>query len=490
LGIADVDVVNGLITFRTSHLGDYVIFYLNKDLRNGDAVRQSAYSGCNFQPDYDGFFIPNFSTEHALMTGGNCMGMAVFANWYYVMRKIGYLYDIPLYYKWREGVFDDCVDDIIAHEVAHRAWCETNQMWIFLDVCMQDLFGIFDDATTGWFLWAALELLEQPVCLQLSDYDHLRFHVITVYGYSYSTEKFYCYDNNYPGEIVEIGYSPWTGFVHYTPKGQTTVYSDFAFDTAETMLQHFVMNDIYKRAESYGSQLFPTINITSHNDNDAVYTSKVLLQGELTGGEHPEYPMKMEVFVNGQKYTTPFYDGFKFRVEVPLDSGENSILFYASKPYNSEPKGVYYAAVKQMNLMYASGPQPDILVILTWDKYNTDVDLYVQEATGEVCYHANKLTVTGGELDMDSQFGFGPERYMVITDEGDILVPNGTYNVRIHYFNDHFASQQPITYRVSVLVQGKYEVFTGSISTYNPLNGGFSSTGPDWRDITSFEVIE
>lgn len=71
---------------------------------------------------------------------------------------------------------------------------------------------------------------------------------------------------------------------------------------------------------------------------------------------------------------------------------------------------------------------PDIVVMITWNTDATDVDLHVEEPTGEECYFSNRRTRSGGELTQDVTQGYGPEMYVMNNAIG------GKYEVRAHYF--------------------------------------------------------
>ncbi len=73
----------------------------------------------------------------------------------------------------------------------------------------------------------------------------------------------------------------------------------------------------------------------------------------------------------------------------------------------------------------------DLQVTLTWDTDETDVDLWVQEPTGEWVYYGDEEGPTA-ELDVDDVDGYGPE---------NIFVPfggasAGVYKVYITYYWD------------------------------------------------------
>ena len=72
---------------------------------------------------------------------------------------------------------------------------------------------------------------------------------------------------------------------------------------------------------------------------------------------------------------------------------------------------------------------------LTWDKNDTDLDLYVIDPTGDYSCYYNKVTNDGGELDLDDVNGYGPEHWTLM--ESDTVRYGQPYRLRIHYYNDN-----------------------------------------------------
>jgi uncharacterized protein YfaP (DUF2135 family) len=70
----------------------------------------------------------------------------------------------------------------------------------------------------------------------------------------------------------------------------------------------------------------------------------------------------------------------------------------------------------------------DVVVTITWNTDNTDVDLHVMEPSGEECFYSHPSTRSGGRLTRDVTQGYGPEMYVLPR------APKGRYDVRAHYF--------------------------------------------------------
>ncbi len=71
---------------------------------------------------------------------------------------------------------------------------------------------------------------------------------------------------------------------------------------------------------------------------------------------------------------------------------------------------------------------PDLVVVITWNTDGTDVDLHVEEPSGEECYYSNPTTRLGGKLTQDVTQGYGPEMYVMAS------APPGTYRIWVKYF--------------------------------------------------------
>ncbi len=55
----------------------------------------------------------------------------------------------------------------------------------------------------------------------------------------------------------------------------------------------------------------------------------------------------------------------------------------------------------------------DIRVVMNWNKDDTDIDLYVTDPNGDVCFYSHRATEIGGRMSDDVTRGFGPEQFML-----------------------------------------------------------------------------
>jgi hypothetical protein len=117
----------------------------------------------------------------------------------------------------------------------------------------------------------------------------------------------------------------------------------------------------------------------------------------------------------------------------------------------------------------------DIQVTLTWDA-SVDLDLWVEDPTGETVYWANNPIPSGGELDRDNACGNfisgRPENIFWPTGNA----PSGTYTVFVNYFSD-CDSTGSVAYTVRTVVRGQVSTYQGTI-TY----------GNDTQTVTTFTI--
>lgn len=73
--------------------------------------------------------------------------------------------------------------------------------------------------------------------------------------------------------------------------------------------------------------------------------------------------------------------------------------------------------------------ESDVVIIVSWNIDNTDIDLHVIEPTGEECYYSHRNTKIGGRLTKDVTRGYGPEMYVLEK------AVSGEYKVSLNYYS-------------------------------------------------------
>lgn len=96
----------------------------------------------------------------------------------------------------------------------------------------------------------------------------------------------------------------------------------------------------------------------------------------------------------------------------------------------------------------------DIRVIMEWSADDVDLDMHVQEPSGEQVYYGHNRSLIGGRLSNDMTNGFGPEEYWVRRDPGgrftiesnmfrnDRIDPNGTPRLYVRLIRDFGRPEQ------------------------------------------------
>ncbi|MBB6254232.1 VIT domain-containing protein [Nitrospirillum iridis] len=84
----------------------------------------------------------------------------------------------------------------------------------------------------------------------------------------------------------------------------------------------------------------------------------------------------------------------------------------------------------------------DVRVVLEWNVDATDMDLWVDEPSGERAIYSHPRTTIGGRLSRDMTQGYGPEEYLLRR------APSGEYTIRVNtYRTDRLNPNGPITVR-------------------------------------------
>jgi hypothetical protein len=74
---------------------------------------------------------------------------------------------------------------------------------------------------------------------------------------------------------------------------------------------------------------------------------------------------------------------------------------------------------------------PSLRFVLSWETDANDVDLHVQDSSGETAFYSHPTLASGGALIADVTTGYGPECFTVRLPKGR---RSATYTVRAHYY--------------------------------------------------------
>jgi hypothetical protein len=131
-----------------------------------------------------------------------------------------------------------------------------------------------------------------------------------------------------------------------------------------------------------------------------------------------------------------------------------------------------------------NGGKGDVKVTLSWNNL-ADVDLHVIDPYNEEIYYFHKSSASGGILDMDNRYGYGPEN--IFWPAGG--APTGTYKVYVNFYNTGTsgASNRSSNYTVSINAFRNTKTYTGTVtsSSGKVLVATINSNGDITRTVTA-----
>jgi uncharacterized protein YfaP (DUF2135 family) len=289
------------------------------------------------------------------------------------------------------------------------------------------------------------------------------------------------YDPNYPGQVKTITYD--------TSSKTFNTYSGYDIITEEahgslplTEPYQNILDDA--EANFHGSKT-AQITITTPTSGATVSDPTVNLQGKINSGQ--VLVTKLTVFVGSTQFMADIGTDGNFNIPIILYSGENHLTF-ETQGHNAD--GNLILVPNLINpidfVINLNAPRAEMLVTLTWDTNDTDLDLYVTDPTGDTSWYQHKVTADGGTLDYDVTTGYGPEHWTLLTT--DTIRYNSPYKVRVHYYSDHGHGPTNYTVTIKLYVGTSREQdysYRGNLSVSNPSNASPGSTGPDWVDISN-----
>ena len=231
------------------------------------------------------------------------------------------------------------------------------------------------------------------------------------------------------------------------------------------------------------------INVTSPESGASIGGYTTTLHGTISSAE--VIIEEIAIYIGGTKYPADVDSNGDFSIPVALNKGDN-YLFFETYGRNSNGDLIQISPTNmdtQQYILKVSAPASVILMSLTWDKNDTDLDLYVIDPTGDYSCYYNKVTNDGGELDLDDVNGYGPEHWTLM--ESDTVRYGQPYRLRIHYYNDN--GHGGTNYTVKITTQEgtsltKNYFYTGYMSTANSSNDAPDDFGPDWANVVTIQL--
>lgn len=322
MAVTAVDAAKGLVSFRTAHFSKYVVAAIpglgnqvSGTTPTTTPTTLDADSG--FRPSGDAFFRANISSYSS--PGGNCLGMASYADWFYERARTPLNNGTGLFSTYIEGNPAAQVDDVTAEELIVRAHAASSQAWSAHLLQKYTQLGAEATATS---LIQALKLTGKPVLFVMygnpSWWDKYVLgkaswgHALVAYRYSQADGVFYLYDPNLRGDdTAGIRYTPGQGFQGLTKTGLYPTEPDqFGFDAVGSVYSPADMRALFDGAKAgWNDGQYGKFTISSLTLDPATRTAvvsdrtQVRMTGSIasSGGAAGNEPNTVDVYVAGSK---------------------------------------------------------------------------------------------------------------------------------------------------------------------------------------------
>lgn len=473
--LTQIDRQNNTATFQTFHasLFSWVLELL------GFGESDSYDTG--YTPGADGFQIVNRGSTYN--RDGECFGMTSFSLWYFINHlSMGDFYDK---YMTAVGVDSAGTNVFGQNIIATRSFISIAQQWNSYiptvaaqqNLTKEEQFTVINNALLN---------TANPLLIYLYHDQTAGTGAHSVLAYAYNDSIISIYDPNHPNTVKTITYNitdeSWDDYSGY----DGIIYNgDGSLNLTESYSN--IINDA---ENDFNSSADAIITINSHNNGDDVPSPGTTISGIVTSGL--VLVTQLEVFVNSTSFKADVdLDGL-FNIGISLQYGVNHVQFVTR---GNDASGNLIVLPNDMATVdFTLNGTFDIsiiLVTLTWDKNDTDVDLYVINPVGDYSCYYHRLTEAGGELDYDDTNGYGPEHWTL--ERSDTTYYNQDYDVRIHYYSDH--GNGPTNYTVTIMLYESTDreiayTFRGNLATSNSSNNDPLDTGSDWRDIGTIQLTQ
>jgi len=442
------DAANNTITFDTRRFSSFVLV-------ETDNTEPSNYD-TGFLTELNGWNIPAFGTFFA--PGGTAFAMAGYASWAFNQGK-----------AFLNSAYSDEVAAILAVRV-QIAQAETwgSQEWRRAQN--------FKDKELATLLRTYVSTLEQPIVMLLG--QNFTTHAVLVYAYDEGGFSFY--DPAFAGETQYITYDG-NNFGTYNSLSPTGYASLASFGTDSDF------STLTAEADS-GFPGSNNLSIDEPQADESIDARETPLSGSFLNDLSEETDLYVEVKGVGRQL--PVTNG-NFNNVVELSNGINTIVALAGVDASLE-NNWFENAPTVIRDVEGTLPPAHLLVTLTWEQNETDVDLYITEPEGETMWYGGSRTANGLELDIDDTTGFGPE-HGTLEVGANSQVLEGEYVVRVHYFSDDGLGVDA-TGRVTIVInEGEIDQNTLSlryrIVDDNSSQSGPGETGSSWVDIAKVDLI-
>ncbi len=306
-------------------------------------------------------------------------------------------------------------------------------------------------------------------------------HSVLAYAFNHLDGDISLYDPNHPGTTKTIHFdSSENSFDSYSGYDGIVYNGDGSLNLSEPYQN--ILDDADSNFQRSGNAV---ININSHTDGQQTTDRNIELAGIIESGE--VLVTKFTVMVGSTPFSVNLGNDGSFNIPISLESGINHLQFVTE---GNDSNGNLINVPNNMATIDftidLNVPNSVILVTLTWDTNDTDIDLYVIDPTGDYSCWYNQTTSDGGELDYDIITGYGPEHWTLMST--DTVRYDKPYKVRLHYFSDHGNGSSNYTVTIKVYENTDREQvysYRGNMSANDSYNDAPDDTGADWVDIAT-----
>lgn len=415
----------------------------------------------DFTATSNGWDINNFGSYFA--PGGNCLGMSGYAAWFFNNKK-----GENLHAKFTPAVAR--LTSIRAHLAQSQSWGIDN--WRN----EQKL----DAAHLGRVMKAYMAILKRPLIFLMGT-DGAPAHASIVYGYDEAGFKFY--DVNVKDVEQTVTYNG-------TIFGTYGSFNSFGYVAVNSLGRTEDFKDLTTEAVA-GFTSSSDLQLVSFDEGDVFNVREAPLVGFFPDTSINVEKLYVEVKGVGRQVAV---ENGQFSDKIEVSNGDNTIVLLAGVDI-AKQSNWYKNAATLVRTIKGEIPVTSILVTLTWDQADTDVDLYITEPNdGETMWFGNTQTSNGLTLDLDNRTGFGPEHGTLITNSGSALL-EGNYRVRAHYYgNDTGIADTPITGKATIVINEGEDNQIVKESTFTISNADSSAEGPEgtgtsWAEIALVNVV-
>jgi|GEM_PF-1516100 len=470
--LISVDRQAGTFTFQTFHASLFTWLF-------GSTAPAIDPVTTGFVPANDGFQVVNFGSTYN--RDGECFGMTAFSLWYFLHQKSAGIF----YPRYMTVVGTDSSNQPIRGQnvIATRAFTSIAQNWTAYLPQVSRQQGL-TQAERFASIRNIMANTAAPVLLYLYHADgSAGAHSVLAYAID-SGGRVSIYDPNLPNTVQTIQYSAASATFSQYCNGHCydgIIYNgDGALNLSEPYTNIF--NDAQNNFNNSGGAV---IDINSHSDGQSLSSRFATLTGVVHSGQL--LVTRLTIIVGSTEYGADVPASGTYSIPVALNDGLNHLKFRAEgkdAAGNLRPTSNNYD-VRDFTLR-AVVTSSVILMTLTWDKNDTDLDTYVIDPNGDYSAYYHKVTLDGGELDRDVTSGYGPEHWTLTNT--DVVRYTRPYRFRVHYYSDH--GNGPTNYTVTIeLYNGTSRQVTytyrGALSSHDGSNDGPLDFGSDWADIAT-----